>query len=673
MKIGTIQQIWRYPVKSLGGEQVNSTYIEPKGVANDRCWSVRDNLTGELVGGRKIPGLMMLMARFVTPVQAKFGKPVEAVVEIEFPDGQTIRSDDAYCDAMLSMFLSRQVSLISRPVPKDKKAYRLARPMTPAEVRYALGMKPNDPDPDFSSFSLGMLTTLSRYATPPGVLYDVYPLHLMTTAALDYIGQHYPEGEFSVRRYRPNFLIETDPQFQGIVENDWSGRILHIGDLRIQCNHPTIRCSMPGAAQPGLPKDPNIPLTLMKHAGQHLGAYATPIEAAEIRVGDVVELMPDKRGKLSLYFDQLGKATKAKVLQANNVMGDLLDRPQKAKPNTELPAGFNSYTVTRREMESEDVVSLTLKRLDGQAVTRFVPGQHLVVAIPQSDGRLTYRPYSISSGSHELDQYRLSVKLKEDGVGSGYLHKQVQVGDTLSAKSPSGQFATKPSTQLPLVLISSGIGITPFMSILHTLATENKHRVVHLIHGIRSTTNHPFKDELDSLKTSLPNLTVQLWVSQTDKESADRELFEGRINVPEALNRIYKASNCQYMVCGTPEFSLDMRDSLLKLNVEASRIMTESFGASRIKGPNDGKSYEIKFIRSGHTATWDASKESLLDLAESLGIQASSGCRYGACQACEARLITGEVSYPDGVQPPAGKNNLLLCSARPTSNLEIAL
>lgn len=690
MQIGTIKEIWRYPVKSLGGEQVNATHIQAKGIADDRCWSVRDDVTGELVGGRKIPGLMMLSARYIDQPHTSFGKPVQAVVEITFPNGQIIRSDDPYASAILSMYLGRRVSLISRPTPKEKAAYKLAKPMTPAEVRYALGMKPEDPDPDFSSFSLGMLTTLSMYATPPGVLYDVYPLHLLTTSALQWIGQFYPEGDFCTRRYRPSFLIETEASAHGIVENDWRGRELQIGDLRIKCNHPTIRCSMPGAAQPGLPKDPNIPITLMKHAGQHLGAYATPVNEARIQVGDTVELLPEHQSKVYSWLDTVGRRTKAQILKANTAMGNLLDKKPKAKPASALPAGFMPLRVIGKQMESADVVSLTLAASNAGKLPRFLPGQHLVLAIPQANGKLTYRPYSLSSGSHGLDEYRISVKLKtldngEPGEGrgpstttanrmgeaSGFLHREVNVGTQLYAKGPHGQFAIYPKEDSPLVLISSGIGITPFISILHTLAEENISRSVTLIHGTRTMSNLPFQHELAQLKERLPNLQVQLWVSQPDK--VDDELKQGRINLAEALGPAEEHANSTFMVCGTPSFSDDMRGVLIRVGVNPNQVLTESLGASLIGAKGHTESRQITFSQSGQTLVWHGQTDSLLSLAESQGIEVSAGCRYGACQACEATLMAGDVAYPEGVQPPAGKNRILLCSARPMTDLEIAL
>ncbi len=687
MQIGTIKEIWRYPVKSLGGERVPAARIERQGVADDRCWALRDELSGEIVGGRKIPGLMMLTARYTGAADSAFGREISCQVDIELPDGRSIRSDDPYASAILSMHLGRRVALISRPPPGDKAAYRLAKPMSAAELRYQLGMKADDPDPDFSSFSLGLLTTLSRYTTPPGRLYDVYPLHFLTTAALDTMNGHYPEGDFCARRYRPNFVIATDPALDGMIENEWRGRDLRIGDALIRCNHPTIRCSMPGAAQPGLPKDPKIPLALMQHAGQHLGAYATPRNRARIQVGDTVELLPQSNARLYIWFDEVGRRIKSRLIQLNNRVAEIQESLGKntASGAAMLP-GFQPYTLVRRVRESEEVTSFWLAGADQAPLPRFVPGQHIILAIPQDNGATLYRPYSLSSASGECNQYRISVKRESVringtlhiGKGSGYLHDMLAVGDTLHVKPPGGQFAAVPTDDTPLVMISAGIGITPFLSILHSLAQEHPQREVHLFHGIRKLESFPFQEELDTLRGKLKNFHLRVQVSQAAEAFAPAWLHAGRLDPGKALAQVDLTLQPRFMLCGKPAFSKTMHDGLLARGVAPEQIHAESFGASLIfNRPLDGSAtqneYTIAFCDSGRAVQWTARQDSLLDLAESNGIAVRSGCRYGACQACEATLLSGEVSYPQGVQPPAGKNRILLCSARPCSDLELEL
>ncbi|MDX1496251.1 MAG: MOSC N-terminal beta barrel domain-containing protein [Salinisphaeraceae bacterium] len=682
MQVGTIKEIWRFPVKSMFGERVSAAQIESAGFADDRTWAIRDDETNEIATGRRIPKLMMLKARYLSEPSTGFGPAAQSRVEVEFPDGRRINSDDPYASAILSMFLGKRVTLIQRPAARDKKPYRLTQPMSPSEIRYVLGMKADDPDPDFSSFSLKVLATLSKYTTPPGAFYDVYPLHFITTAALDNMNAIYPEGNFCPERYRPSFVIETDPELQGIVENEWRGRNLRVGDAVIRCNHPTIRCSMPGTAQPGIHKDPKVPLTVMQHAGQHLGAYATPRSRAQIQVGDTVELIPKTGGKLFLWFDEVGRRMKSNIIKAGNRIADWQEQQKKQSPKEKAvhPKGFRPFTLVRREQESSDIVSFWFKDPSREQLPRFVPGQHIVLAMPQADGSKVYRPYSLSSPGHQQDIYRISVKREVDtvdgntvvGKGSGWLHDQLKVGDSLVIKDPSGQFAAVPSDNTSLVLISAGIGITPFLSILQSVAEENPEREIKLFHGLRDPQDYAFRRTLESLQQQLPNFRFNLFISQPNAELPPGA-HAGRMTPGQVCSELGATNLHEFLICGKPAFSKAFYDGLINEGVAAECLHFESFGASLAADDGDQTEYCINFTVSSQTISWDPKQESLLTFAEEQGIDAASGCRYGACQACECTLLSGEVSYPEDIQPPGGKNKVLLCSARPKSDLEIEL
>mgnify|MGYP000029128189 CR=1 FL=1 len=682
--VGTVKEVWRFPVKSMFGETIASAQMAPAGFADDRTWAVRDDDTGEIIGGKKIPKLMMLKARYLNEPNQGFGPQADSLVEIEFPDGRLLRSDDPYANAILSMYCGKRVSLFQRPAAKNKKPYKLAKPMTPAETRYVLGMKADDPDPDFSWFSLKVLSTLSKYATPPGTFYDVYPLHFITTATLDTMNRHYPEGNFCAERYRPSFVIDTLPELEGLVENDWSGMDLRIGDALIRCNHPTIRCSMPGAEQPGIAKDPKVPMAVMQYAGQHLGAYATPRNNGVIRAGDRVQLVPKRNDKLSLWFTQTGRKLKSQLVKVGNHLAEWQDQRGEtaAKSQSPHPKGFRPFTLVKREHESSDITSFWFQDPSRDRLPGFIPGQHIVLATPQADGSFVYRPYSLSCSSNDTASYRISVKREttvvdgttHEGKGSCSLHYRVNVGDSIWIKDPGGQFADVPSDNTPLTLISAGIGITPFLSILQTAAQENPERSIRLFHGIRSGKDFAFADAIRELQTALPNFRLRLFVSQPGDEPLPSDGVNGRMSAEKIVAELSEeSSQQQFMLCGTPAFSKALHDDLIAAGINADQIEFESFGSSQAVDTSDQTQYQIHFEKSQQTLRWDPNQESLLTFTEQQGIKAASGCRYGACQACECTLVSGQVQYPEDVHAPGGKNKVLLCSARPKSDLVIDL
>jgi uncharacterized protein YcbX len=99
-----------------------------------------------------------------------------------------------------------------------------------------------------------------------------------------------PAATWDMRRFRPNFLIETEPQIKGLVEAEWDDRKLRVGSVELKCEIPTPRCGMTIQAQTGLEKDPSILRTIVRDADQNLGIYASVVKSGEIRIGDLVEL-----------------------------------------------------------------------------------------------------------------------------------------------------------------------------------------------------------------------------------------------------------------------------------------------------------------------------------------------------------------------------------------------
>jgi uncharacterized protein len=130
-----------------------------------------------------------------------------------------------------------------------------------------------------------------EFTSPPGTYFDAYPLHLLTTASLAAMARLNPAAAWDVRRFRPNFFIATNGGIEGLAEAAWGSREIRVGALMVQCAGPAVRCGMTTHAQDGLPKDPTVLRTIVREANQNLGAYASPVNAGTVAVGDAVELL----------------------------------------------------------------------------------------------------------------------------------------------------------------------------------------------------------------------------------------------------------------------------------------------------------------------------------------------------------------------------------------------
>jgi len=170
-----------------------------------------------------------------------------------------------------------------------RKALRRILPYTSweASARALLGREPGEPLPDIALFP----AALFEFTSLPGTYFDAFPLHLLTTASLSAMARFNPSATWDVRRFRPNLLIATDDNWEGLVEAGWSGRTLRMGELVVQCEMPTARCRMTMQAQAELANDPTVLRTIVREAGQQLGIYASVIHPGRVALDDVVELL----------------------------------------------------------------------------------------------------------------------------------------------------------------------------------------------------------------------------------------------------------------------------------------------------------------------------------------------------------------------------------------------
>ncbi len=308
MIVGKVREIWRYPVKSMGGEKLDSCTVGSTSIPGDRGWALRDEIAGEIRGAKYLPGLMQCSSRYrEQPVEGK-----TTHVSITLPDGTRIGSDEPDVNSRLSELLGRRVSLWALRPAHDKAHYKRAqagafimsrisrspvfRPFLRDFIRYAglnararkmFSREPDEPLPDFSLIP----AELFEFTSPPGTYFDAFPIHLLTTSSLVEMTRLHPAAAWDVRRFRPNFLIETGDSMTGLVEAEWSGRALRLGELHLKCEIPTVRCGMTTHAQAELPKDPTVLRTIVRGAGQNLGLYASILNSGRVAVGDAVKLL----------------------------------------------------------------------------------------------------------------------------------------------------------------------------------------------------------------------------------------------------------------------------------------------------------------------------------------------------------------------------------------------
>lgn len=264
-RVGTVAGLWRYPVKSMLGEELEDAEFGDRGLAGDRGYALLDVSTGRVVSAKnpkRWPAMFRLRASYASPPARGRLPPVR----IAFPDGEVVASDGA-ADARLSAFLGRPVRLVTGTSTRASvEVY--SPPLEGLDVEEGMG----------------------EFRVPTGPFHDSTPVHVVTTATLTWLRTRYPGGRFEVGRFRPNVLVETAEGADGPAEQSWIGRTLEVGGVRIRVTRPCSRCVMTTLPQGDLPDDRGILRTVTADAGGDVGVKGTIEREGRVRRGDPVLL-----------------------------------------------------------------------------------------------------------------------------------------------------------------------------------------------------------------------------------------------------------------------------------------------------------------------------------------------------------------------------------------------
>jgi hypothetical protein len=286
VQVAVVSEIWRYPVKSMAGEVIDTTALAQNGLPGDRAWAVRDEERGGIRGAKKIAALMQLAARYaMAPAGAG-----SSAAEITLPSGEVMETGAPDVNERLSRALDHQVSLWPLVSADQLEHYRRGAPthddMT-QELRAIFGRNEDEPLPDLGRFP----PEIMQYESPPGTYFDAFPLMLLSESSLRTMSERAPDSRFEARRFRPNFVLAETDAGVPFPEQDWQGRRARIGDAEIEFTIECPRCVMTTHGFDDLPKDPKIMRALVKESGGNLGVYAKVATPGRVSVGDAVDLI----------------------------------------------------------------------------------------------------------------------------------------------------------------------------------------------------------------------------------------------------------------------------------------------------------------------------------------------------------------------------------------------
>jgi len=516
-----------------------------------------------------------------------------------------------------------------------------------------------------------------------------------------YWEQELKRSDFTFGQFGENLTVEGLPDSEVAI-----GDRYRIGAALFEVTQPRVTCYRVGIRM----DEPRMAALLVQH--HRPGFYFRVLEEGEVGAGDTIVKVAEGPERLTvtaadalLYLpgparEDLERALRIPALSSGwkssfaalfrqmTQPGLFTGNAALASPEQMVTAapGFRSLKVARMDRESSSVISLLLEPVDSHSLTVPLPGQFVVLRLrPQADAPPILRSYSLSD-MPDADRYRVTIKEEPNGTASTYVSTQLRTGDVLDVSAPRGAFTLKPG-DLPVVLLSAGVGATPVMAMLHALAAQASPRQVWWIYGARNRMDHPFARETRELLAKLPHARSYIQYSRpdaTDRLGSDFDAA-GRLTVA-VLEKLGVAHESEFYLCGPAAFLEDFTAGLSGWSVADDRIHTEIFGSGKSITPGIaerprqlphappgpvGDGPRVSFARAGLTVFWDSKFQSLLELAEACDVPVRWSCRTGVCHTCECGLISGSVKYDPEPLEPAAPGNLLICCSRPQEDVVI--
>jgi ferredoxin-NADP reductase/MOSC domain-containing protein YiiM len=509
-------------------------------------------------------------------------------------------------------------------------------------------------------------------------------------AAYRHWQEFFGRDDFSYGEFGENLTVDGLSDDQVCI-----GDRYRIGEAEFEVTQPRVTCYRVGLRV----GEPELPALLVSH--RRPGFYMRVITEGQIQAED--QIVKTRTGAHALtvadtdallYLPHRDLARLRQVLDIpalspgwQGSFRDLLDEAGSdgtaadAEPGPAW-AGFRSLRVDQVVPESAQVSSIYLTAADGTALPTPQAGQYLTLRVTGAGTPAPVRSYSLSSAP-EASVYRISVKREPHGAASSYLNRDLRAGATLDVAAPRGDFVLDDGTG-PVLLLSAGIGVTPVLSMLYDLAARRSERDIWWLYGARGPQEHPFAAEAHALLGSLPRTRKHVFYSAATPQERHRgHAAAGRLS-HDKLAGLGLPAGASAFICGPAPFMTAMAEALATIGIEPARIHTELFGALPSSNPGlvgqtrrpphqppgpPGTGPQVTFARSGITTPFPADQRSVLELADACDVPTRWSCRTGVCHTCVTPLLSGDITYsPDPLELPAD-GEVLICCARPASDV----
>jgi ring-1,2-phenylacetyl-CoA epoxidase subunit PaaE len=359
------------------------------------------------------------------------------------------------------------------------------------------------------------------------------------------------------------------------------------------------------------------------------------------------------------------------------------DKPEKKE---ESHSGPKYYDLKVKEIiqETRDAVSIVFEQPASRV--EYKSGQFLTLIVPMG-GKDVRRAYSLCSSPFVDQDLAVMVKRVDNGAMSNWLPENLKPGSRLKVMEPMGQFTTEfiKTNKRHLVMFAGGSGITPMMSIIKSILTQEPESIVSLIYCNRDIDSIIFKDILAKLETKYEGRLHVIHV--LDNAPMNWQGYSGLLN-HEMLTKLFEripdwgSNNTTYLMCG-PEGMMKNVESLLALrHIPEQKIFKESFVQGTIdkdqkkesapsgSEPLQDREVTIRYDGQEYKILVPANK-AILETALDQGIDLPYSCQSGLCTACRGKALSGKVKLDEeeGLsQSERNEGYVLTCVGHPLTD-----
>ncbi|MFB2873737.1 MOSC N-terminal beta barrel domain-containing protein [Aeromonas jandaei] len=596
-----LDSIHLYPIKSTAGMPQARARVTQEGLAGDRRYMVVKP-DGTFITARTHPQLQQVVAT-----------PVAGGLQLNYPGFEPLalqESDFSRDPQATGVWGDRFTALHTTPIA-DSWLSRVAG--EPVALLW-----------------LGEESDRFREKTGTRVSFaDGYPLLLISQASLEDLNLR-SDALHQMSQFRTNLVASGTRPFE---EDSWVR--IRIGEVEFQVAKPCSRCIM----------------TTEEAGTDRFNALKEPLATlTRYRRGEDGEV----------YFGQNLIALNEGWIEAGSEI-EVLERKRPAPYPDGAPKKRELICVAREPL-ARDLETFWFEAADGEPLPDYLPGQHLPISLDIKNERVQRR-YTLSSTTDRPERYSISVKKVGGGRISHWLHQQMQVGNTLLAAAPAGEFHL--GAERSLLLLSAGSGVTPMLAMARTLALRGELGDVHFMHLCRSEADIPAASELHAMAQQGMTLTIIL--SQPDSHWQGQQ---GRLG-DEHLELVKGLAGREVFICGPHGFMADAAAKVAARGVPAARIRQESFGGAIL---SVARAHQPVQLRIGEREFAGNNQGTILDQASKQGVDLPWSCRAGICGSCKQTLVSGEVAHPDAPAISAAERaegKILTCCAVPLTDLVI--